>query len=69
MEQFHRCSVCDPQIKLDEEKSKHAGLAQQNGFGPEFLEDCGEASERPVKSLRPREKSTNKYDLTIAPYF
>jgi hypothetical protein len=22
---------------LDEEKSKHAGLAQQNGFGPAFL--------------------------------
>jgi hypothetical protein len=24
-------------IKLDEEKAKHAGLAQQNGFGPAFL--------------------------------
>jgi hypothetical protein len=23
--------------KLSEEKSKHASLAQQNGFGPEFL--------------------------------
>jgi len=23
--------------KLDEEKSKHAGLVQQNGFGPAFL--------------------------------
>jgi len=23
---------------LDEEKSKHAGLAQQNGFGPAFLD-------------------------------
>jgi hypothetical protein len=23
-------------LKLDEEKSKHAGLAQQNGFGPAF---------------------------------
>jgi hypothetical protein len=22
---------------LDEEKTKHAGLAQQNGFGPAFL--------------------------------
>jgi len=22
---------------LDEEKSKHAGLAQQNGFSPSFL--------------------------------
>jgi hypothetical protein len=24
-------------LKLDEEKSKHAGLAQQNGFGPAFV--------------------------------
>jgi hypothetical protein len=24
-------------LKLDEEKSKHAGLAQQNGFGSAFL--------------------------------
>jgi hypothetical protein len=24
-------------LKLDEEKSKHAGLVQQNGFGPAFL--------------------------------
>jgi hypothetical protein len=24
-------------LKLDEEKSKHASLAQQNGFGPAFL--------------------------------
>jgi hypothetical protein len=27
--------------KLDEEKSKHAGLAQQNGFGPQFLHILG----------------------------
>jgi hypothetical protein len=25
------------QLKLEEEKSKHASLAQQNGFGPAFL--------------------------------
>jgi hypothetical protein len=24
-------------LKLDEEKSKHASLAQQNGFGPTFF--------------------------------
>jgi hypothetical protein len=24
--------------KLDEEKSKHASLAQQNSFGPEFFQ-------------------------------
>jgi hypothetical protein len=29
-----RCSVCDPlcTLKLDEEKSKHAGLSQENDF-------------------------------------
>jgi hypothetical protein len=25
-------------LKLDEEKLKHAGLAQQNGFGPTVLD-------------------------------
>jgi hypothetical protein len=34
--------VYDPgNQKLDEEKSKHAGLAQQNGFGPQFLHFLG----------------------------
>jgi hypothetical protein len=28
---------------LDVEKSKHIGLAQQNGFGPAFLVQFGEA--------------------------
>jgi hypothetical protein len=28
---------CDPaNYNLDEKRSKHAGLAQQNGFGPAF---------------------------------
>jgi hypothetical protein len=27
--------------KLDQEKSKHAGLAQQNGFGPAFFPEAG----------------------------
>jgi hypothetical protein len=27
-------SMWPSKTKLDEEKSKHAGLAQQNGFGP-----------------------------------
>jgi hypothetical protein len=30
-------SMWPSKIKLDEEKSKHAVLAQRNGFGPEFL--------------------------------
>ncbi len=29
--------MCPSERKLDEEKSKHAGLAQQNGFGPAFF--------------------------------
>jgi hypothetical protein len=33
-------------MNLDEAKSKYAGLAQQNGFGPAYLEDCAEARER-----------------------
>jgi hypothetical protein len=28
------------QVKLNEEKSKHAGLFEQNGFGPAFLQVC-----------------------------
>jgi hypothetical protein len=39
-------------MNLDEAKSKYAGLAQQNGFGPEFLEDCGEDSERHSKASK-----------------
>jgi hypothetical protein len=27
-------------LKLDEEKSKHARLAQHNGFGPHFCTVC-----------------------------
>jgi hypothetical protein len=30
-------SVWPNKRKLDEEKSKHAGLVQQNGFGPAFF--------------------------------
>jgi hypothetical protein len=32
--QLHPCRVQDT---LDEKKSKHAGLAQQIGFGPAFV--------------------------------
>jgi hypothetical protein len=31
---------------LDEEKSKHVGLAQQNGFGPAFFSQDAEAGTR-----------------------
>jgi len=30
-------SILPCKLKSDEKKSKHAGLAQQNGFGPAFL--------------------------------
>jgi hypothetical protein len=31
---------------LDVEKSKHASLAQQNGFGPEFVVQFAKAGEQ-----------------------
>jgi hypothetical protein len=34
LEQPHQCNL---QQILDDEKSKHDGLVQQNGFGPAFL--------------------------------
>jgi hypothetical protein len=50
---------------LDEEKSKHAHFALQNGFAPAFLhwswykpQLCGPARE-----------DSNRYDLTGPPYF
>ncbi len=40
--------------KLHEEKSKHAGLAQQNSFGPAFFaEDTGAAKGRTHQTLTP----------------
>jgi hypothetical protein len=37
-ENLQRCSIWDPaQKKLDEEKQKHAGLAQEFGFGSTIL--------------------------------
>jgi hypothetical protein len=49
-------------IKLDEEKSKHAGLAQQNGFGPAFVK-FAEPGRRHNKAEHLAEKST-KCDMT-----
>ncbi len=34
---WHQWFVWPCKLKLGEEKSKHAGLAQQNGFGPAFV--------------------------------
>ncbi len=50
---------------MDEEKSKHASLFQQNGFGPTFLVHCAEADKR--HTATPEE--CNKYDLTTVPVF
>jgi hypothetical protein len=35
---------------LDEEKSKHASLAQQNGFGPAFTQNASEVCQRHNKT-------------------
>jgi hypothetical protein len=48
---------------LNEEKSKHVDLAQQNGFHQIFLHNLLKQSATPA-----REEST-KYDLTSAPLF
>jgi hypothetical protein len=34
-------SIWPNKRELDEEKSKHAGLVQQNGFGPAFFHRMG----------------------------
>jgi hypothetical protein len=55
---------------LDEEKSKDAGLTQQNGFGPEFLHSLlrlVEGTAKPNTCLRREE--CNKYDPTASPCF
>jgi len=45
-------SVRPCQKKLDEENSKHAGLAQENGFAPAHLHrQSAEASERQSKAM------------------
>jgi hypothetical protein len=49
--------------KLDEEKSKHARLAKQNGFGPKF----GEAGKCIAKPNR--EEECTKCDMIAAPHF
>jgi hypothetical protein len=42
--------MCIVQQILDEEKSKHVGLAQQNGLGPTILHMMPEAGKRHNKS-------------------
>jgi len=61
-------------LKLEEEKSKHTGLTQQNSFSPPFLHSLlvglvkGTAEICACKRERERERAEcNKYDLTAAP--
>jgi hypothetical protein len=59
-------SMCPFKLQMDEEKSKHASLAQQNRFGPSFLQ-CAEAGKR--KNLIPAREECNKFDVAVAPCF
>jgi hypothetical protein len=43
-------------LKLDEEKSKHAGLAEQNGLCPAVLQTFAEAGERHSKPVHTCER-------------
>jgi hypothetical protein len=54
-----------PHIKLDEEKSKYASLAQQNGFGLAFLFFLFAEARTSVLAR----EECNKYDLTPGPCF
>jgi len=57
--QLHQCSVCDRwKLKLNEEKSKLAGLAQQ------FFAKIAEAGRRRTPSLTSAREECNKYNLT-----
>jgi hypothetical protein len=61
--------------KLDEEKSKHAGLAEKNDFGPTFLHSLlslmhSKAPPAKEECAPPsQEEECNKYDMTAAPCF
>jgi hypothetical protein len=54
---------------LDEEKSKHASLFQQNGFGPTFLHTVLRLIKGIQQSLTPTPEECNEYDLTTVPVF
>jgi hypothetical protein len=56
---------------LDEEKSKHAGLAELKGFHrpSNIFSQFAEAGKRHSKNLISAREECNKYDLTDAPCF
>jgi hypothetical protein len=49
LEQLHQFSVCDHANEIWIKKSKHADLAQQNGFDPAVFQ-CAEAGKRHSKA-------------------
>jgi hypothetical protein len=53
----------------DEEKSKHAGLAQENGFAPENVFSLLRAGKMAHKKCAPAREECNKCDPTAAPCF
>jgi len=55
-------------LKLDEEKEKHARLAQQDGFGPACFPILLRLLKR-TETLTPAREQCNNYDLIIAPCF
>jgi hypothetical protein len=54
-------------LKLNEEKSKHASLAQQNGFGPAFLHTLLKLVKGIAKLNTLREKSVIKMMWLLLP--
>jgi hypothetical protein len=51
-------------VKLDEEKSKYAGLGQENGFGSAYVHSLWWLVKGP-EILHTCRKEYNKYDLTV----
>jgi hypothetical protein len=57
---FHFSFSKPSKLKLDEEKLKHAGLAQQNGFGPTVLREFAQVGKSPLeKASYQRANSTS----------
>jgi hypothetical protein len=55
-------------VKFNEEKSKYAGLGQENGFGSAYLHGLWWLVKGPA-ILHTCRKEYNKYDLTAAQCF
>jgi len=64
LDQLHQCPICDCKLKLDEEKSKDASLAQQNGLDS-ICAQFAEVGEGHNKAYHLSEKTL----VNIIPYF